>query len=91
MDTVSFDKAGIPVDTLEKIVDRAVRMPGASFDRLTTEMDLVAAHANGCPLDFDKLLAFRNFDFVHDIDGINRHICRETGVMRNCFVPRCAQ
>ncbi len=58
-------------------------------DRLHHQMDLTAVHANGCPLDFDKLATFDDFNLSHDIGGINRHLNRKTGQLENCFVPRC--
>jgi hypothetical protein len=54
-------------------------------------MDLSATHANGCPLDFERLLAFPEFDYMHDIVGIHNHIHRGTGKLLHCFVPRCAK
>lgn len=76
------------------IVDRAERMCAANgihFVRLTLIMDLSATHANGCPLDFAKLLAADDFNFGHDVSGIMRNIDRLTGKLGNCFVPRCAK
>lgn len=52
-------------------------------------MDLSACHANGCPMNFKKLLDAPKFDFTHDVLGINRHIDRETGQLGDCFIPRC--
>jgi hypothetical protein len=61
-------------------------------DQTELEMDLAATHANGCPLDFAKLLAFDDFNFGHDIRGIQGHIDRRvTGKLMNCFLPRCAK
>lgn len=57
---------------------------------LDTEMDITATHANGCPLKLDELLAARPFDFAHDVGGIRRHIDRNTGQLRDCFLPRFA-
>jgi hypothetical protein len=54
------------------------------------EMDIIACHNNGCPLDFNKLLGAPEFDFAHDILGIRRHINRTTGKLERCFLPRCA-
>lgn len=53
-------------------------------------MDLTACHVSGNPLDLDKLAKFDAFDFIHDIAGIDRHLDRETGELRNCFLPRCS-
>jgi hypothetical protein len=54
-------------------------------------MDLEAVNSNGCPLDFQSLLDFPNFDFGHDIYGIGKHIDRTTGKLQDCFLPRCAK
>ena len=43
-----------------------------------------------CPLDFNKLLAFPDFDFAHDMRGMINHADGE-GVLRDCFLPRCAK
>ena len=59
-------------------------------DMQTTMMDLCACHANGTPLDFQKLLDFPRFDFTHDVFGLVRHMNRETGKLRDHFLPRCA-
>lgn len=77
--------------TIDQIVQRAVDTYGSDhIDRMTLTMDLSAAHANGCPLDLDGLLTAEPFDFAHDVAGINRHIDRDTGRLRDCFLPRCA-
>lgn len=58
-------------------------------NRLDHRMDLTACHANGNPLDLQRMLDWpREFDLAHDIHGINRHIDQNTGRMRNCFLPR---
>jgi hypothetical protein len=62
---------------------------GVPFDAFECNMDLTATHNHGCPMDFAKLLAAPDFDFIHDIAGIRRHINRETGQIENCFMPRC--
>lgn len=64
---------------------------GHRLDRLSMAMDLEATHANGCPLNFAKLLAFDDFSFLHDVYGINKHLNRETGELVHCFLPRCAK
>lgn len=53
------------------------------------EMDLRAVHAH-TPIDFAALEMMDAFEFAHDISGIDAHIDRLTGALRNCFVPRCA-
>lgn len=80
--------------TISKIADRASKPAvalGRSYPLMDVEMDVTATHANGCPLDLDRLLAFPDFDFAHDVFGIRRHIDRNTGKLGDCFVPRCAR
>lgn len=54
------------------------------------QMDLTAAHANGCPLNLAKLEATDDFNFAHDAFGIARHLNRSTGEIENHFSPRCS-
>lgn len=82
---------------IDEIVERAVkekvlirRRPSKfNEDKMTLRMDLDAINSNGTKLDFDKLLNFPEFDFMHDITGIQKHIDRLTGELRNHFLPRC--
>jgi hypothetical protein len=41
-------------------------------------------------LDLERLLAFPDFDFAHDVCGIMRHMDRSRwpGKLTDCFVPR---
>lgn len=72
---------------IDRIAERAVKtMKG--FDRLHVEMNITACHSNGCPLDLHKLLFADDFNFMHDICGIDKHINKETGELGGCFVPR---
>lgn len=59
-------------------------------DPLNIEMDLTAVHNNGTPLRLKELLAADNFNLMHDIGGIARHINRDTGQLEDFFVPRFA-
>lgn len=59
--------------------------------RVSMMMDLEACHCNGCPLDLAGLLqAPRDFDFMHDVAGIFRHLNRNTGELKGLFQPRYA-
>lgn len=78
---------------IHKIVDRAMLL---FEDKVWPEpmdcmMDVVATHKNGCELDLEALLAFDDFEFVHDIAGIARHLNRKNGQLENCFLPRSAR
>ena len=56
---------------------------------MTLNMDLTACQVGDTPLDLEKLLAFDDFNFSHDIGGITQHIDRETGKLMDRFSPRC--
>jgi hypothetical protein len=94
-----FDATPYEMRQVRKIVARAqalglVRGAAASdhwYTRVTAEMDIRAAHANGTPLNLDKFLAFDDFNFTHDIAGIARHMDRTTGQLGGFFRPRCAR
>ena len=58
---------------------------------LDTEMDITTVHANGCPLKLEELLMAKPFDFAHDVGGIRKYLDRNTGLLRDCFLPRFAQ
>jgi hypothetical protein len=56
-----------------------------SFSDLS--MDISAAHINS-PLNLEKLLAFDDANFGHDVFGIRRFINRDTGELTQYFSPR---
>lgn len=60
------------------------------YARINLVMDLQAADGvNGNrPLDWDRLIAADDFNFMHDIGGISRHMDRETGHLTGHFMPR---
>jgi hypothetical protein len=93
-DTISFDVTDDDEDLIHQIVRRAMDPTGHDYssmiDPLTLEMDLTACHANGCPLRLQELLDADNFNFAHDVLGINRHMNRDTGQLEDCFLPRFA-
>ena len=77
-------------ETIGKICKR-VKSKYPTTDLLSLDMDLTTTHANGCPLDLNKLLTFPDFDFYHDIFGIITFINRKNGKLTSCFLPRCAE
>lgn len=91
---ISFDVTTAELDLVAEIAGRAravasgLRIP---YTHQTIVMDLIATHANGRPLDFERLRDFPDGDFAHDVFGIRRHLNRETGELRDCFLPRCAR
>lgn len=75
------------VKKISKIAKKAVEF-NSELDHLDTQMDLTACHLNGTPLDLDKMLTADEFNLMHDIYGINRHLSRETGKITRGFLPR---
>ena len=65
--------------------------PDHHAGRRDVEMDLIACHNGGCPLDFAAMATFEDFSQVaHDITGIGRYLDRETGELDDHFHPRFA-
>lgn len=87
-----FDTArDAALDTIKKISTRAVSVYAAHdvrIDPITVVMDLTAVHFGGTKLRLDELLAADDFNFIHDVSGINRNLNRETWELDNCFLPR---
>ena len=90
----SFNVSDAEGQLIVKIAHRAYDMQKQRriyINARDLEMDLTATHANGCPLDLEKFLGAPDFDFLHDVFGIQDHIDRRTGKLLNCFLPRCAR
>lgn len=88
---ISFEVSRADAATIQKICDRAIaaaKEQGVKLDRMDVVMDITACHANGSPLDLDRLLAADDFNFGHDVFGIRRHLDRTTGKLTNHFRPR---
>lgn len=74
---------------IAKIVERADNMGLMYFDRLSLIMDLQCANEK-FNLRLDEFLEADDFNFSHDISGIQHHIDRNTKTFQDCFVPRFA-
>ena len=89
---ISFDVSARDAGLITKIVNRAdaaCRLAGGpKIDRHDVAMSLTACHANGCPLDLEKLLAADDFNLLHDVSGIHRHISTEDAQLGGCLLPR---
>ncbi len=73
-----------------QIAARAVTLyqsHGEAIERKTVYMDITIAHHSN-PLRLDDLLAADDFNFAHDIAGINRHLDHATGKLDGRFLPR---
>lgn len=90
---LSFEVSREDARIIREIARRASLLAtehGVEYAVADAEMDLTACHANGMPLDLQKLLTADNGNFGHDVFGIRRHLDRTTGQLKDCFVPRFA-
>jgi hypothetical protein len=92
---ISFSVSDTDLKLITKYVSRIRKLERGSDGhrpRHTQDwrMDLSATHANGNPLDFAKLLAFDDFNFMHDCFGICACLDRSTGRLTKFFSPRCS-
>lgn len=67
-----------------KIAKRCVK----GDSNIMVMMDLSAVHCNGNPIRLQDLLDANDFDFFHDMVGINENVCHDTGKLKNHFLPR---
>ena len=89
METINFNTTKEEDRLIGLIVKRAISSFDDISDSVSLKMDLAATHCNGTPLDFERLLAFDNFNFAHDIYGILNNLNRNDGKIKNYFLPRC--
>jgi len=66
-----------------------------NVDLTETMMDLTMVHGGGCPLDLQRMLddfeSGNTSSVGHDINGIGRHLDRDSGELTSCFWPRYAR
>lgn len=82
------------LDLIGKIADRAVNVYAqhdVRVDRINVLLDISACHFSAQKLRLEDLLAADEFNFIHDITGINRHLDRETMALTDGFSPRFSQ
>lgn len=54
----------------------------------TMFIDLAVCHRSCVKLDFKRWLEADDFNFIHDVAGIAKHMDRNTGELTDCFMPR---
>jgi hypothetical protein len=75
--------------TIMEIVKRADEMKLLMFDRMSLMMDLECVTTK-IGLRLNDLLNADNFNFSHDIAGIQNNLNRQTKELENFFLPRFA-
>lgn len=79
------------LEVIKKIAARAVHVYAqhdVRADEVTIIMDLTACHMHGQKLRLEDLLAADDFNLIHDVGGINRHLDRKTYMLMDGFSPR---
>ena len=90
MSKISLKATKKQLSLISKIWARAENWCAPIVGREDLFMDLIATNANGNPLDFEKLANFDDFNLLHDIYGIRKHLDRKTGRLMDNFLPRCS-
>ena len=78
------------IKIIGQIADRAVTI-NPSYDKTTVMMDLLVIYETGVEMRWEDFLNAPVFDFMHDINGINQHLNRNTYKLEDCFWPRYAK
>lgn len=74
---------------IAEIAKRAEEKGLLQFDRMSLIMDIQTAHEQ-FNLRLDEWLKADDFNFAHDIVGIQQNIDRQSRTMINHFLPRYA-
>ena len=96
MKTTKLEERRKEMQAILKVIERAQTLvpdflKTRSYPQMDMLLDLEAVNSSGDGLDFEKLIKFDDFNFLHDILGIRKHINRETGELEDCFLPRCSK
>lgn len=78
------------IEAISKRAKKLYKAHGQKVDLIDIIMDLEATQCNGCTLCLQELLEADDFNLMHDVCGINRHLNRETGELERFFLPRFA-
>lgn len=78
------------IEIINKIADRTVTINPA-YDKSTVMMDFLVLYETGVEMRWEEFLNAPVFDFMHDINGINQHLNRDTYKLEDCFWPRYAK
>lgn len=81
-------------ERIKDIAHRAVILAAekTAQDLSSTQVILAVALAHEKqPINLVGLLHAKDFDFIHDVWGIMRHINYATGELEDCFLPRYAR
>lgn len=83
------EKIKLKLQIISEIASRAESLQIQHTSVLSLMMDIALAYLE-FDLKLDELLVADDFNFVHDISGIQSNINRETATFINGFIPRFA-
>lgn len=72
---------------IDKIIKRGLSLEAIQSNRLNAFIDLTKG-IEYFDIDVNQLYNADDFNFCHDIIGIQNNINRTTGKFENCFLPR---
>ena len=75
------------IKVIGEIADRAIAF-NPSYNKTTVMMDLLVLYDTGVKMRWEELLNAPALDFMHDINGINQHLNRNTYKLEDGFCPR---
>lgn len=77
------------VKAIFAIADRVIGIVKGA-DQLTVALELMECHNKVCPLKLEALAEADDFNLMHDVSGIFRHMDSKAGKLNDCFLPRYA-
>lgn len=78
------------IKVIGEIANRAIAF-NPSYDKTVVVMDLLVLYDTGVKMRWKELLNAPALDFMHDINGINQHLNRNTYKLEDGFCPRYAK
>lgn len=85
----NFDLPEEELELVKEIAKRACRLC-PELDPVSVAMDVTVTHNHTCRLRLKNLLEADDFNFTHDIMGIETHLDRDNLKLMHCFWPRFA-
>jgi hypothetical protein len=77
------------LELIGAIVERYVEIIKPEREKTAILMDVMLTHYT-IGLKLEEMVNGPQYDFVHDMMGIQKHLDRQTGAMLDCFLPRFA-
>ncbi len=91
MKTIQLKTTKEEYRVIGKIATRATRICktyGIKYNLFECSMDIIITHLNAQKIKLQELSEADEGNFMHDILGIRNHLNKQTGELRDCFLPR---